>query len=105
MIRTPNLSLRTADQSDELFFAELKRRPEVDAFIGSIGVPDTDADHIFTILENNERVGVAGIVKSTALEGTDVELLCALSLSAEGGGRAEEACRAVIAWAASSALG
>src|SRR5438309_919133 len=98
VIQTPRLSLRVANQSDEPFLGELRRRPEVVDFIGAIRVPDTDADRIFTILENSERVGVVGIVQSSALEGTDVALLCALDHNAEGEGRAEEACRALIAW-------
>ena len=102
IIQTPRLALRPANQSDEAFFDELKRRPEVAEFIGSIGVPDTHADWVFTILENNERVGVVGIVKSGALDGTDVELICALLEPAEDGGRAKEACEAVKAWAAST---
>ncbi|SRR6266576_3441515 len=101
VIPTERLSLRPADQSDTAFFAELQGRPEVDDFIGAIGVPANDADHIFTILENNERVGVVGIVKSGAFGGTDFELVCALLERAEDGGRAKEACEAVIAWAAS----
>ena len=104
VIPTPRLSLRPANQSDESFLVELRRRPEVLEFIGAMRAPETDTDRIFTILESNERVGVVGIVQSQALDGTDVALLCALTQSAEGGGRAEEACRAVIAWARSIGL-
>jgi len=96
--------LRAANHSDEAFLDELKHRPEVADFIGSIVVPDTDADRVFTILENNEPVGAVGIVKSGALDGTDVELICALLESAEGRGRAKEACEAVIEWAGSTGL-
>ena len=94
-IQTPRLALRPADHSDDPFLDELKRRPEVAAYIGAIHVSNT-TDHLFTVLENSERVGVVGIVQSQALDGTDVALLCALAQSAEGAGRAEEACRAIL---------
>ena len=46
-IQTSRLSLRAANQLDEPFLDELRRRPEVAHFIGSIRVQDTNADRIF----------------------------------------------------------
>lgn len=103
VISTMRLSLRAVDQSDRRFLDDLQRRPEVPDFVGLLGIPQLgEGDHLFAILENDERVGVVGVVKSMALEGSDVELLCVLSPFAEGRGLATEACRAVIAWARST---
>jgi RimJ/RimL family protein N-acetyltransferase len=102
-ISTSRLSLRPIDESDREFLEELQRRPEVRTFIGALAIPEPGrGDHILTILKQETRVGVVGIVKSGALEGQDVELLCVLALSAERNGFATEACRAILSWAAAS---
>jgi RimJ/RimL family protein N-acetyltransferase len=91
------------DKSDKEFLNELQRQSKVRTFIGALAVPEPGGgNHIFTILRHEVRVGIVGIVKSGALEGRDVELLCALSQSAEGNGFATEACNAVLSWAAGS---
>src|SRR5437016_2668319 len=51
------------------------------------------------IIEGQASVGVAGLVRSQALGGTDFELLCALRSEAQGRGLAKEACKLAMAWA------
>src|SRR5438046_4959959 len=50
------------------------------------------------MVEGKASVGVAGLVRSQALEGKDFELLCALRSEAQGRGLAKQACMLVMAW-------
>src|SRR5205823_2067796 len=69
-------------------------------FVGTLPLPDEENPHLlFAIIEGQASVGVAGLVRSQALGGTDFELLCALRSEAQGRGLAKEACKLAMAWA------
>jgi RimJ/RimL family protein N-acetyltransferase len=72
-------------------------RKEVSRFIGSLKVAGDDAV-LCTILRGSERIGQVAIVRSLALGGRDVEIICALVPEAEDGGFAWEACQLLMVW-------
>jgi RimJ/RimL family protein N-acetyltransferase len=77
----------------------LEQQDDVWEFIGTLPLPDEDhPHHLFTIVDGQAKVGVAGLVKSSALDGTDFEVLCALRSEAQGRGYAKQACKLAMAW-------
>jgi RimJ/RimL family protein N-acetyltransferase len=77
----------------------LEEQDDVWEFIGTLPLPDEDhPHHLFTIVDGQAKVGVAGLVKSSALDGTDFEVLCALRSEAQGRGYAKQACKLAMAW-------
>src|SRR3989454_5709753 len=56
-----------------------RSQEDVWEFVGTLPLPDEEnPHHLFAIIEAQASVGVAGLVRSQALGGTDFELLCAL---------------------------
>jgi len=90
--------MRSRDASDQAFLEELQERPGVRSFIGGITASLPEDCH-FTVIKNGDRIGIVGVVKSSALDGHDVELICAITEAAQGNHFAHEACAAVIGWA------
>jgi len=69
-------------------------------FIGTLPLPDAGhSDQLFAIMEGQASVGVAGLVRSQALDGDDFELMCAMRSEAQLHGFAQQACQLVLAWA------
>ena len=94
------MELRPLSQSDEELLTSLEQQDDVWEFVGTLPLPDDEhPHHLFAIIEGQASVGVAGLVRSQALDGTDFELLCALRSEAQGRGLAKEACKLAMAWA------
>jgi RimJ/RimL family protein N-acetyltransferase len=93
------LELRPLSQSDDELLMSLEQQDDVWEFIGTLPLPDEDhPHHLFTIVDGQVKVGVAGLVKSSALDGNDFEVLCALRSEAQGRGYAKQACKLAMAW-------
>jgi RimJ/RimL family protein N-acetyltransferase len=94
------VDLRPLNPSDDELLSALEQQEDVWEFVGTLPLPDDEhPHHLFAIIEGGASVGVAGLVRSQALEGTDFELLCALRSEAQGRGFAKQACQLVLAWA------
>jgi RimJ/RimL family protein N-acetyltransferase len=94
------VDLRPLSQADDELLSSLEQQEDVWEFVGTLPLPDAeDPHHLFAIVEGQASVGVAGLVRSQALDGTDFELLCALRSEAQGRGFAKQACQLVITWA------
>jgi len=94
------VELRPLSPSDDELLSSLEQQEDVWEFVGTLPLPDDEhPHHLFAIIVGQASVGVAGLVRSQALDGTDFELLCALRSEAQGQGFAKEACRLAMAWA------
>src|SRR5256885_1396971 len=94
------MELRPLNPSDDELLSSLEQQEDVWEFVGTLPLPDEEnPHHLFAIIEGQVSVGVAGLVRSQALGGTDFELLCALRSEAQGRGLAKEACKLAMAWA------
>lgn len=94
------MELRPLSPSDDELLTSLEQQEDVWEFIGTLPLPDgEDPHHLFAIIAGQASVGVAGLVRSHALDGNDFELLCALRSEAQGQGFAKQACKLVMAWA------
>jgi RimJ/RimL family protein N-acetyltransferase len=94
------VELRPLSPSDDDLLSSLEQQEDVWEFVGTLPLPDEEhPHHLFAIIEGQASVGVAGLVRSQALDGTDFELLCALRSEAQGRGFAKQACTLVMAWA------
>lgn len=94
------MELRPLNPSDDELLSSLEQQEDVWEFVGTLPLPDEEnPHHLFAIIEGQTSVGVAGLVRSQALGGTDFELLCALRSEAQGRGLAKEACKLAMAWA------
>jgi RimJ/RimL family protein N-acetyltransferase len=76
----------------------LQQREGVRAFIGSLTGAEVDGQ-LFEVVETDRAIGIVGLLRSDAFDGSDYELTCALLEEAEGRGLATEACAAVVEWA------
>jgi len=94
------VELRPLSPSDDDLLVSLEQQEDVWEFVGTLPLPDEEhPHHLFAIVEGQASVGVAGLVRSQALDRTDFELLCALRSEAQGRGFAKQACTLVLAWA------
>ena len=93
------VELRPLDPSDDELLSALEQQDDVWEFVGTLPLPDEEnPHHLFAIVDGKTSLGVAGLVKSQALEGKDFEVLCALRSEAQGQGLAKQACALVMAW-------
>ena len=77
------VELRPLDQSDDELLSSLEQQDDVWEFIGALPAPDGGpAHHLFAVVEGEESVGIAGLVRSQARDG-DYELLCAMRSEAQ----------------------
>jgi RimJ/RimL family protein N-acetyltransferase len=96
------MELRPLDPSHDALLRSLQEQDDVWEFVGPL--PDReeeggDATHLFAVVEGQVAVGIGGLVKSQALEGHDLEVLCALRSDAQRRGLAKHACQLILAWA------
>jgi len=93
------VELRPLDPSDDELLSALEQQDDVWEFVGTLPLPDEEnPHHLFAIVDGKTSLGVAGLVRSQALEGKDFEVLCALRSEAQGRGLAKQACALVMAW-------
>lgn len=99
------LKYRRADSGDAAFLDTLAASEDVRQFIGGLPVPGNEAAATLFILEReNVPVGWGGFVRSQALDGQEMELICAIIPACRRENLATEACGALVTWALESRL-
>ncbi len=94
------MQLRPLTESDNALLGVLEEQDDVWEYIGTLPLPDTEhTHHMFVVTEGQTSLGVAGLVRSQALDGNDFELICAMRSEAQLHGFAKQACNLVLAWA------
>ena len=93
-------ALRPLDASHDELLRSLEEQEDVWEFIGTLPFPPAGSGHhLFAVVADGVAVGIAGLVRSRALEGEDFELLCAIRAEAQLHGFAQRACKLALAWA------
>lgn len=94
------MELRPLAPSDQDLLTALEEQEDVWEFIGTLPLAAADqGPRLFTVVEGDTSVGIAGLVPSRALDGKDFELLCAMKAEVQTRGYAKQACKLVMAWA------
>jgi RimJ/RimL family protein N-acetyltransferase len=88
------------DASHDELLRSLEEQEDVWEFIGTLPFPpEGSGHHLFAVTAGQVAVGIAGLVRSRALDGKDFELLCAIRAEAQERGFAHQACKLALAWA------
>jgi RimJ/RimL family protein N-acetyltransferase len=78
----------------------LQEQDDVWEFVGPLPEQEEgDAHRLFAVVEGQVPVGIGGLVRSQALDGNDLEILCAMRSDAQLRGLAKRACQLILAWA------
>jgi len=93
------MELRPLTQSDAPLLEALQQQDDVWEFVGQLPEGQGDRSRLFAIMEGPLAVGVGGLVKSHALEGKDLEVLCVMRSEAQRRGLAKRACELILDWA------
>ena len=95
------MELRPLTSADSGLLETLQQQDDVWEFVGQLpdGQGGGDRTRLFAVVEGQVAVGVGGLVKSHALEGKDLEVLCVLRSEAQRRGLAKRACELILAWA------
>lgn len=94
------MELRPLNQTHDDLLRSLQLQEDVWEFIGTLPVPtETEAGHLFAVMEGQVSLGFAGLVRSEAAGTVDFELLCAIRSEAQLRGTAKHACELVLKWA------
>jgi RimJ/RimL family protein N-acetyltransferase len=93
------MELRPLTNADSGLLDALQQQDDVWEFVGQLPEGQGDRTRLFAVVEAQVAVGVGGLVKSHALEGKDLEVLCVLRSEAQRRGLAKRACELILAWA------
>lgn len=93
------MELRPLTQSDAELLEVLQQQDDVWEFVGQLPEGQDERSRLFAIMEGPLAVGVGGLVKSHALEGKDLEVLCVMRSEAQRRGLAKRACELILDWA------
>lgn len=93
------MELRPLTPSDAELLDVLQQQDDVWEFVGQLPEGEGDRSRLFAIMEGPLAVGVGGLVKSLALEGKDLEVLCVMRSEAQRRGLAKRACELILDWA------
>ena len=93
------MELRPLTPSDAELLDALQQQDDVWEFVGQLPEGQGDRSRLFAIMEGPLAVGVGGLVKSHALEGQDLEVLCVMRSEAQRRGLAKRACELILDWA------
>jgi RimJ/RimL family protein N-acetyltransferase len=93
------MELRPLTSADSGLLDTLQQQDDVWEFVGQLPDGQGDRTRLFAVVEGQVAVGVGGLVKSHALEGKDLEVLCVLRSEAQRRGLAKRACELILAWA------
>jgi len=92
------MELRPLDASHDDLLRSLQEQDDVWEFVGPLPAPE-DTQRLFAVVEGEVAVGIGGLVRSPALDGNDLEVLCAMRSEAQRRGLAKNACQLILAWA------
>ncbi len=98
------MELRPLDASHDALLLSLQEQDDVWEFVGALpdrgeGEGEGDPHRLFAVIEGQVAVGIGGLVRSQALDGNDLEVLCAMRSDAQRRGLAQRACQLILAWA------
>ena len=93
------MELRPLTPSDGELLEALQQQDDVWEFVGQLPEGQGDRSRLFAIVEGPLALGVGGLVKSHALEGKDLEVLCVMRSEAQRRGLAKRACELILDWA------
>ena len=93
------MDLRPLTNADSGLLDALQQQDDVWEFVGQLPEEQGDRARLFAVVEDHVAVGVGGLVKSHALEGKDLEVLCVLRSEAQRRGLAKRACELILAYA------
>jgi RimJ/RimL family protein N-acetyltransferase len=94
------VDLRPLDASHDDLLRSLQEQDDVWEFVGALPEREEgDAHRLFAVIEGEVAVGIGGLVKSQAFDGSDFEILCVLRSEAQRRGLAKRACQLILAWA------
>jgi RimJ/RimL family protein N-acetyltransferase len=93
------MELRPLTSADSGLLDALQHQDDVWEFVGQLPEGQGDRTRLFAVVEGQVAVGVGGLVKSHALEGKDLEVLCVLRSEVQRRGLAKRACELILAWA------
>lgn len=93
------MELRPLKPSDAELLEALQQQDDVWEFVGQLPEGQGDRSRLFAIVEGPLALGVGGLVKSHALDGKDLEVLCAMRSEAQRRGLAKRACELILDWA------
>jgi RimJ/RimL family protein N-acetyltransferase len=93
------MELRPLTPSDAELLEALQQQDDVWEFVGQLPEGQGDRSRLFAIVEGPLALGVGGLVKSHALDGKDLEVLCAMRSEAQRRGLAKRACELILDWA------
>jgi len=92
------MELRPLDASHDALLRSLQEQDDVWEFVGPLPDPE-ETQRLFAGVDGDVAVGIGGLVRSQALEGNDLEVLCAMRSEAQRRGLAKGACQLILAWA------
>jgi RimJ/RimL family protein N-acetyltransferase len=93
------MELRPLAASDTELLEALQQQDDVWEFVGQLPEQQGERSRLFAVVEGQMAVGVGGLVKSHALDGKDLEVLCVMRSEAQRRGLAKRACELILAWA------
>lgn len=93
------MELRPLTSADSGLLDVLQHQDDVWEFVGQLPEGQGDRTRLFAVVDSQVAVGVGGLVKSHALDGKDLEVLCVLRSEAQHRGLAKRACELILAWA------
>ena len=93
------MKLRPLTAADSELLAALQQHDDVWEFVGQLPEDQGDQGRLFAVVDGDVAVGVGGLVRSLALEGKDLEVLCVMRSEAQRRGLAKRACELILAWA------
>jgi len=86
--------------SHDALLRSLQVQDDVWEFLGPLPEPEEGNKHgLFALMEGKVPIGIGGLIKSQALNGDDLEILCALRSEAQHRGLAKRACELILTWA------
>ena len=96
------MELLPLNASHDDLLRSLQEQDDVWEFVGPL--PEREeggagAHRLFAVMEEGVAVGIGGLVKSPALDGADLEVLCAMRSEVQSRGLAKRACQLILAWA------
>jgi RimJ/RimL family protein N-acetyltransferase len=93
------MELRPLTASDAGLLRALQLQDDVWEFVGQLPEEEGERSRLFAVVEGPLAVGVGGLVKSHALDGKDLEVLCVMRSEAQRRGLARRACELILTWA------
>ena len=94
------MELRPLDASHNALLHALQEQEDVWEFVGPLPDPEeSDVQRLFAVVEDQVPVGIGGLLRSQVFDGTDYEIICAMSSEAQHRGLAKRACELILAWA------